>query len=902
MALRDLAYPGTANYPYTDVDPMDAYLAEGRADLKGLSPREVEGRFGAPGFRSNEVNPLAAIISDKMASVGTPGLNPARWSTELTQDALNTYATGDKLPWQKVALAGLEMPIGTAGKAAASLPVMAGYGIVPKMKRLSKKEKGQLEYAQSYMKGATAENERVLAMNAYAETQAYQGLQGEWRLWVNDHDAVVRPFYLDPDQIKMEKDYKIGRMLDHPELFKKVPETKKVKVVFTKFLGDATAEFYVPVDALGNFIGTPKIKLNAKLLQIGKDGKFDSDRLRSLVVHELSHFEDARAGMSAGGSTGLIEELITKEYPTVTRNLKQAKQRAELAGSQLKTMAGKASYEEMAEAKKYLKQVIEEHDELKKRYLKLDDLVKNRHRDGSEFYFGYRHQLGGEVKAFDAQSRLELLTAKEAKEEIPGAALHGALGPKQNENQLIHLTEADKQFGDYTSVANTARYGMKKGRASPLYHGTPNDEDLDYILEEGFTKGRSSELQLPGTSVSRDPLVSSELFADSRPENVLKVDLDIDPSEIANLKPSEYMRGEVPAGKVYGKPQTEYHESELYGLRTKEQVPLTQKQIDKLTQNRAKLHTALHKIRPEIDKLNNELKAARAKNLKERGQYAAPSGESREVSYRLTRMRSWKGLIESRLGDISKKLHKQKRTVKEELPPFTSKRLSNKEDKRLRKQRQHHRQALSNIQTLNSILKGRRFDPNFSETATREVELNIMLSKEEIKKTNIKAELEYKDSIGFFPQTSQLHYNKVEELPNKAIKAIKQQRQVQRYESRQYLRSIFQEIESIKGNSAFYERAIARAQGTGGDALMKLMSTSDLATYLYRTLGYTLDEIRPVFKAFRKMKLASNKQKRLQYTVKEDVSRAAEYDQAYREYKRSRDLAMKEANKLFGVH
>ena len=63
-------------------------------------------------------------------------------------------------------------------------------------------------------------------------------------------------------------------------------------------------------------------------------------------------------------------------------------------------------------------------------------------------------------------------------------------------------------------------------------------------MREGFVKGGSAELKLKGTSLSRDPLVSlNPEFASGDPEKMLVVKPNIDPKNIRNLKPSEYVQG-----------------------------------------------------------------------------------------------------------------------------------------------------------------------------------------------------------------------------------------------------------------------------------------------------------------------------------------------------------------------
>ena len=80
-------------------------------------------------------------------------------------------------------------------------------------------------------------------------------------------------------------------------------------------------------------------------------------------------------------------------------------------------------------------------------------------------------------------------------------------------------------------------------RFQPLFHGTSSAENVDDILRQGFTQGQSAELNIPGVSLSRDPTVSTGGFAQGNAANVLRVTPDFDPSEVRNLRPSEFVTG-----------------------------------------------------------------------------------------------------------------------------------------------------------------------------------------------------------------------------------------------------------------------------------------------------------------------------------------------------------------------
>lgn len=136
--------------------------------------------------------------------------------------------------------------------------------------------------------------------------------------------------------------------------------------------------------------------------------------------------------------------------------------------------------------------------------------------------------------------------------------------------------------------AEGAPYGVK--RFKKLWHGVaggPKEaaENYQNILGEGFLKGQSAELNLPGTSVSEDPWVSWRLFtgvnAKAQPGSptgpnkamMLAVDPQIEPSQVRNLSPAQYLTGIHPdKPELYGKPNLFWREDERFALRSLENV------------------------------------------------------------------------------------------------------------------------------------------------------------------------------------------------------------------------------------------------------------------------------------------------------------------------------------------
>lgn len=107
-------------------------------------------------------------------------------------------------------------------------------------------------------------------------------------------------------------------------------------------------------------------------------------------------------------------------------------------------------------------------------------------------------------------------------------------------------------------------------RLPPLWHGTGSNPQN--ILKEGFTEGRSAELNIPGTSASEDPLVAfgfANVYRnkDDPTKRILKVKPQFGPEEVANLPPSAYFAGDVPEAPAYRKPNLFFQEAETFSPR-----------------------------------------------------------------------------------------------------------------------------------------------------------------------------------------------------------------------------------------------------------------------------------------------------------------------------------------------
>lgn len=126
-----------------------------------------------------------------------------------------------------------------------------------------------------------------------------------------------------------------------------------------------------------------------------------------------------------------------------------------------------------------------------------------------------------------------------------------------------------------TGAATTGAF-FGGGRKRPLFHGANTPQDADSILDVGFREGKSSELNLPGTSVTEDPAIAAmftgqaddEFFTARNFDQLLAVELGLDPSQIANLDPESYLLGRTHGAIATRKPNEFFSEAETFLVRS----------------------------------------------------------------------------------------------------------------------------------------------------------------------------------------------------------------------------------------------------------------------------------------------------------------------------------------------
>lgn len=119
-------------------------------------------------------------------------------------------------------------------------------------------------------------------------------------------------------------------------------------------------------------------------------------------------------------------------------------------------------------------------------------------------------------------------------------------------------------------LAPAALFGLsKRAKRLPFFHGT-NPKNVPGILEEGFTRGASSEAKIPGTSTSQDPALSLSRFSNQDLEGLLSVDAPRDLMEgTRNLSPEDFLRLDevletLPDNSPLRKPQSFFQELETF--------------------------------------------------------------------------------------------------------------------------------------------------------------------------------------------------------------------------------------------------------------------------------------------------------------------------------------------------
>lgn len=154
-------------------------------------------------------------------------------------------------------------------------------------------------------------------------------------------------------------------------------------------------------------------------------------------------------------------------------------------------------------------------------------------------------------------------------------------------------------------VVGPAIKGAAKG-ATKLWHGTKDSFAVEPLIKEGFQRGASAELNLPGTSISRDPSVSLRgEFANEDLNKLLSV--KVEDLNIRHLKPHEYLLADY---KDYpqkydalGKPNQAFSEDEIFLTERGRSKAQPQKPTDRELDISSRGLQLAHKADTEVNRL-----------------------------------------------------------------------------------------------------------------------------------------------------------------------------------------------------------------------------------------------------------------------------------------------------------
>jgi len=765
------------------------------------------------------------------ASVGS-GIENVR---QFNEDLFTGPTTPEERTWKKLEPL-LESAIDTIS------PIGIGT-IVGKRAANVWENKKAMEALQNWKSGKWGKDKAAMAR----DTGYYVDRFGNLKTQIDDWAAEIQPrmqqdlsTYVKGNKPKAAQ---LSEYWRHPKLYENYPELATKATVKFKPLKGAMAQVDTKVGRDGKLEYS---KLDIDWDRVKRYAKYEGISLnmamREILVHEGQHIVQALEKHPGGSNPAYFSKIKRRE--------------------------------EIAKWKQALKMVAPDSQRAKeiKAHLDFVENIKDV-PDGTL----YTHSLG-EADAGWAQ---RMLMVKNVAKRAPVHETDVGRQWWNNRSEPFNPEWVSKQSREDVLSAGalpSAKYGMKKSRTNPLYHGTRHNDDVNEILQKGFTKGASSELEIPGTSVSRDPLVSFDLFGSRDIDNVLKVKADIDPKKIRNLSPSDYFSGQGPDELVYGKPQTTFHESELYGVR--KQTPMSQEELSKITAQYNQLSDRISGLARQNSAIAKEARAIQDKD-------PASITRKRELLDKYTVINeAWERLLEKR-----DKIYDQMNSAQkiEALPPFKTERLNRAEQARIKKLDFIRRKTVTNTDNLYSKLKSRSRNwksglsssdrVGYSSKNMRELNLNLFLSDEALADVAKQGEIR--------------HLNKASRMPLTK----------DRVEARKELKDIFQGLENMKGANAFYERALTR----GENSILGVMTSPEILPNLVFDAGYSLNDIKPVIEAFKDYSI-----KNTHFTTEashykmvsrgEQAYRAGELDDSYRAMKKARNKAIQEANKLFGVN
>jgi len=755
---------------------------------------------------------------------------------------------------------------------------------------------------QHLMKPKAAGGEGMSKREAAAITGYYPDRAGNWKTQISDKDSTVT----ETGSLMLNK-WKPSQKLNEGGRW---PRTKLPSV----YKHDTLYENYPWMAANTDIKWTNETGLGAAKVKLGsKDGKVVSaeifinpkgidqyaemygmsrqEALRSVINHETNHVIQAIDELPSGSSEAYFEE-VKKQLPAAKKKLRSKKEilsqipetapRYQELSDEIERLQKHIDFAEMnkttkdeflyvntlGEADAFWSQVMRKNANPQYTLPYHEDVRSKVRMEGPEWMGGY-HDVEFDVNRMAVTS--------------PGYETLGEVAP------ISPLRASPGQGGSDIKAGpeSEAAFGMKPRKLAELWHGTGSQGQKQNILDKGFIRGESAELNIPGTSVSRDPLVSSKLFAYDEIENMLKVEYTGDPTKARNLKPSEYFSGvTAETGQIYGKPQTTFHESEIYGVRGKEEI-----RFDDTT-----------RVRLEQKAKAAEKKALAAQKV---GFNAKRDAEAAYEKYyhaneEYQRLLTTRGTSEEKLAELA---HKKKKLARVH---------QNKMEKYRTLRDEAHRQ-IGRVRTqLKAVEKGyypKHIQPPFKAKELTELDKTRVFQADRIQRDTQKTMRVLNDTI---QDISYYAREEGEELTQKKA-----------YQLKKMFQKVTQGLEASYSTPAYLERLLIRpslqdmAGGPNAYSFIDMMADPDsvnvfeamgVDSFAATELQFLAERVSEADRLFQQNIKRFKTVKKNQQTMWEDpvadpsvVPKVAdELDQSYRDYKRNRDEFMKGMSRVFG--
>ena len=366
------------------------------------------------------------------------------------------------------------------------------------------------------------------------ETGWFRSYDNRWRYEIDDSKAVWHLDTAKPDQEHLfkfgEKQYKLGDLLEHEDLYKAYPQLKDVTV------------YVNPSTEFGGYV----VGRNTDHIAISDVS--NNSTTKWTLIHELQHIIQNIEGFAGGASKYEYSYLDwgEKEYEALEK-------RKEVA-QKLYAILRRNGVSISKDAIGYNQSSFNISDEIiEENYFKLQNLGWNNKRTEAlvdEYYKqvqvlnrttpeGQYHATAGEIEAYDTQARLNM-TAEERK----------AMRPNIDRDDAIvkYSMSKDSTGRDVPSALDEllkeSAVRDENGQLIPMYHGTPDGSIAQFKAGTYFTDNKeyADRYQNPGaSSISTGKTASNpktfEVYLN------IKKPFDLSDPEARRIYIEEYIKG-----------------------------------------------------------------------------------------------------------------------------------------------------------------------------------------------------------------------------------------------------------------------------------------------------------------------------------------------------------------------